>query len=172
MEVSEEEKQRMAEKAMEEERRREAVREKEPKFKLYCILDRVINKDFSTEEYINRIVKISFDYEVVGDEEDRWNQLIESFELKEQFDVFEEYDGLNAEDAEGVMLVVSLPLLTRGHAVQCHVLNDEHIQVRVPNIYNLLLGLPIMVDQDSIQSFFDCKVRRLFIHANKYKEPE
>lgn len=115
--MSEEERKRMEDKAMEEERKREAKREKEPKFKLYCILDRMINKEFSTESYINKIIQMTFEHEVAGGVEDRWQQLIESFELKEQFDVMEEYDGLNAEDAQGIMLVVTLPLLTRGHAI-------------------------------------------------------
>ena len=87
--------------------------------------------------------------------------------MRQQFDVFEEYDGLNHEDAQGLLLVVTLPLLTRGHAIQCHVLHDEHIMVQVPNIYNLLLGLPIKVETETIKTFFDCKIRRLFVHAVK-----
>ena len=43
--------------------------------------------------------------------------------------MFEEHDGLNHEDAKGMLLVVKLPLLARGHAIQCHVLADEHIMV-------------------------------------------
>ena len=39
VEMTEEEKQQLAERAMEEERRKEALREKEPKWKLFCILD-------------------------------------------------------------------------------------------------------------------------------------
>ena len=32
-------------------------------------------------------------------------------------DVFEEYDGMNDEEAEGLLLEVTFPLLTRGHAI-------------------------------------------------------
>jgi len=128
VEMSEEEKKIMEEKALEEERRREALREKEPKFKLFCILDGRLNKDFSNREYLGQIVKNAFEGEV-GDENDRWTTLVESFDMKQQYDVFEEYDGLNNEDAQGLLLVVTLPLLTRGHAIQCHVLHDEHIMV-------------------------------------------
>ena len=81
--------------------------------------------------------------------------------------MLEEYDGLNNVDADGILLVVTLPLLTRGHAIQCHVLDQEYIQVQVPNIYHLLLGLPLCVDQSKVQTFFDCKIRRLFVHAPK-----
>jgi hypothetical protein len=65
--------------------------------------------------------------------------------MGQQTDVFEEYDGLNSEDAQGLLMVVHLPLLSRGHAIQCHVLHNENIMVQVPNIYNLLLGLPLKV---------------------------
>jgi hypothetical protein len=37
---------------MEEERKREAVREREPDFKLYCILDERLNQNFSSQEYL------------------------------------------------------------------------------------------------------------------------
>ena len=92
--------------------------------------------------------------------------------MGEQADVFEEYDGLNNSDAEGVLLVVALPLLSRGHAVQCHVLNNENVMVQVPNIYNLLLGLPIKVDTVQVKTFFDCKIRRLFVHMPKLSTEE
>ena len=65
--------------------------------------------------------------------------------MGQQTDVFEEYDGLNSEDAQGLLMVVHLPLLSRGNAIQCHVLHNENIMVQVPNIYNLLLGLPLKV---------------------------
>lgn len=48
MELSEEEKQKLEQQTIEEERRREAVREREPAYKLYCILDERLNKDFSS----------------------------------------------------------------------------------------------------------------------------
>jgi len=85
--------------------------------------------------------------------------------MKQQYDVFEEYDGLNNADAKGMLLVVKLPLLARGHAVQCHILEDEHLMVHVPNMYNLMLGLPFRVESENIVSFYDTKIRRLFVHA-------
>jgi hypothetical protein len=47
MQMTEEEKQKLEQQTIEEERRREAVREREPDYKLYCILDERLNKDFS-----------------------------------------------------------------------------------------------------------------------------
>ena len=125
--MSEEEKRKLEERAMEEERRREALREKEPKWSLYCIMDQRLCKNFSNQDYLQEIIKDAFENEAVGDDNDRWISLVENFALKEQFDVFEEYDGLNQNDAEGLLLVVSLPLLTRGHAIQCHVLENEYL---------------------------------------------
>ena len=43
-------------------------------------------------------------------------------------------------------------------------LESEHMMVQVPNIYNLLLGLPFKCDEIS-QIYFDCKIRRLFVHG-------
>jgi hypothetical protein len=73
--MTEEERKRNEERAMEEERRREALREKEPEFSLYCIMDNRLNLDFSNEEYIQNIIKESFENDHVGDEQDRWNAL-------------------------------------------------------------------------------------------------
>ena len=39
--------------------------------------------------------------------------------------------------------------------------------MQVPNIYHLLLGLPFKVESADTKTFFDCKLRRLFIHARK-----
>ena len=128
VEMTPEEKKAMEEQAFEEEKRREAMREKEPKWKLYCILDERLNKDFASEDFVtNKIIKTAFDNECTGDDNDRWTYLQENFEMKQQFDVFEEYDGLNNVDSSGLMLVVHLPLLSRGHAIQCHFLSDEHV---------------------------------------------
>lgn len=127
--MSEEEKKRLEERAMEEERRREALREKEPKWSLYCIMDQRLSKNFGKEDYLQEIIKDAFENDVVGDDNDRWVSLVETFTLKEQLEVLEEYDGLNQSDAEGLLLVVALPLLTRGHAIQCHILNNEYLQV-------------------------------------------
>ena len=79
--------------------------------------------------------------------------------------MFEEYDGLNQSEAMGMLLVVKLPLLARGHAIQCNVLADEHIMIQVPNMYNLMLGLPFRIDSENMTTFYDVKIRRLFVHA-------
>lgn len=130
MKMSEEERKILEQKAFEEEKRKEALREKEPKWKLYCIMHERLNNDFGKEEYLSTIIKDEFENgEFVGEvnDKEKWTHLSETFALKEQLDVFEEYDGLNSSDAEGLMLVVTLPLLTRGHAIQCHVLNGEYV---------------------------------------------
>ena len=55
-------------------------------------------------------------------------------------------------------------MLVRGHAIKTRIL-DDIISVKVPNLYKLTLGLPASVLEHSTTSFFDCKVRRLFIIA-------
>ena len=74
----------------------------------------------------------------------------------------EEYDGMNHEDAKFLVLVVSLPLLVRGHAVQTRVM-DDIVSLRVPNLYRITLGLPCSVLENSTSNFFDCKLRRMFL---------
>ena len=167
VEMTDEERARMEQQAFEEQKRREALREKEPKWKLYNILSKNLNRDMAKQEFLTKLIKDAYENDFQGDDQDRWNHLLENFEMKEQMDVFEEYDGLNQEDAEGVLMVVYFPLLTRGHAIQCHVLSDEYIQIQVPNIYYLALGLPIKVDQSTTKCFFDCKLRRLFVHIDR-----
>jgi PIH1 CS-like domain len=74
----------------------------------------------------------------------------------------EEYDGMNHEEAKYLVLLVTLPMLVRGHAIQIKVL-DDIITLRVPNLYRLNLGLPCSVLEHSTQSYFDCKLRKLII---------
>ena len=74
----------------------------------------------------------------------------------------EEYDGVNGDEAKAFILVIALPLLVRGHAVMTRVLEDI-ISVRVPNIYRLQLGLSHAIDEKRSASFFDCKLRKLFL---------
>ena len=83
MKMTEEEKRRLEERAMEEERRREALREKEPKWSLYCIMDQKLSKDFGNEDYLQQIIKDAYETEAVGDDADRWTNLLENFALKE-----------------------------------------------------------------------------------------
>lgn len=94
VELSEEEKEKLQAKAMEEERKREAVREREPDYKLYCIMDERLNQNFGSQEYLTQVIKREFE-QIAGDANDRWTYLTEKFEMKEQPEVFEEYDGLN-----------------------------------------------------------------------------
>lgn len=77
-------------------------------------------------------------------------------------DHFEEYDGINHEQAKQFVFVVSLPLLVRGHAVSVKVLEDI-VSIRVPTLYKLQLGLPKQVEADAANAFFDCKARKLFL---------
>jgi len=71
-----------------------------------------------------------------GDETDRWNALRENFRLKQTYEIFEVFDGLNHADAHFVILLVSLPMLVRGHSVMIQALDDV-LTVRVPNLYKL-----------------------------------
>jgi hypothetical protein len=67
---------------------------------------------------------------------------------------------LNHEGGKNLILVVHLPMLMRGHAIQTQV-KDEFLKLRVPNLYKLELGLPVETEEDDACSFFDCKIRRL-----------
>ena len=44
-----------------EEKRKEALREKEPKWKLYCIMHERLNNDFGKEDYLSTIIKDEFE---------------------------------------------------------------------------------------------------------------
>lgn len=59
-------------------------------------------------------------------------------------------------------MVVSLPMLVRGHAISTKILEDI-IAIRVPNLYKLTLGLPCSVMENVTSSFFDCKIRKLIV---------
>lgn len=100
----------------------------------------------------------------VGGEEERWTELRENFKLSQTLDVFEEFDGINHEKAKYMVLVVSLPLLVRGNGVHMRVL-DDIFSLRVHNLYKLQLSLPTAVSHEDCLSFFDCKLRRMFIVA-------
>ena len=78
--------------------------------------------------------------------------------------MLEEFDGMNHDGAKFMVLLVSLPLLVRGNAVQMRSL-DDIFSLRVPNIYKLQLSLPVAVEHEDAISFFDCKIRRMFIIA-------
>lgn len=40
----------------------------------------------------------------------------------------------------------------------------------MPNLYYLSTALPVRVDTSTLKVYFDCKIRRLFIHACKKEE--
>jgi len=42
---------------------------------------------------------------------------------------------------------------------------DDILSLRVPNIYKLQLSLPVAIEHEDCLSFFDCKLRRMFIVA-------
>ena len=165
VQMSEEERKAMEQRAFEEERRKEAMREKEPVWALFCVLDERLNKEFGKQAYLEQVIKQEYENAAVGDDKDRWSHLQENFSLKEQFDVLEEYEGTNHEEAHGLVLQVTLPLLSRGHAVQTHIMRSEFVQVQVPSLYHIVLSLPFKVE--NVTAHFDCKVRRLFVHFNR-----
>lgn len=80
--------------------------------------------------------------------------------------MLEAYDGLNHAECTGLVLQVRLPMLVRGHAILTRVFQDI-MSMRVPNLYKLQLGLPISVDESACKSYFDCKVRKLFVYLPK-----
>jgi hypothetical protein len=41
--------------------------------------------------------------------------------------------------------------------------SSELLNLRVPNLYALRLGLPRAIDTSEVKSFFECKLRKLFI---------
>jgi len=69
---------------------------------------------------------------------------------------------MNHEQAQQLVMQVSLPMLVRGHAIQTRVM-DDILSIRVPNLYRVTLGLPCSVLENSTTSYFDCKVRKLIL---------
>ncbi len=86
----------------------------------------------------------------------------ETFQIKTQLDLCEEFDGVNHEEALSFVLVIDLPMLVRGHSISTRVL-DDIISMRVTNLYKFQLGLPRSVIEKDCKSFFDCKLRKLII---------
>jgi hypothetical protein len=92
------------------------------------------------------------------------NTLSDKFRLPTEDDLVEEFDGLNHYDAQKLVFVISLPVLMKSHAIQLK-LGKEIIALRVPNLYKLELGLPIEIipNENNIHSYFDQKLRKLFV---------
>ena len=60
-------------------------------------------------------------------------------------------------------MLVSLPMLVRGHAINLKVTSDI-VSIVVPNLYKLELGTPRKIERTDAKSFFDCKLRKLFVY--------
>jgi hypothetical protein len=100
----------------------------------------------------------------VGELSDRYQTLSDNFSLPLQEDIVEEFDGLNHEVSDKLVFVVALPILQKSHAIQVKVASDL-IQIRVPNLYKLELGLPTNVvrEESKIKVFFENQLRKLFV---------
>lgn len=118
-------------------------------------------QDISQQKFWYDMINKQFD-DAAGDESDRWTYLLNNFRMTEELDIMEEYDGMNNENAKFLVMMVSLPLLVRGHAVQTRVM-DDILSIRVPNLYRVTLGLPCSVLENSTSNFFDCKLRKMFL---------
>ena len=114
-----------------------------------------------TKSFWLRFIQNQFEGQA-GDENDRWEALKKSTKLNEVSGSLEEYDGINHDAAKQFVLIVSLPLLVRGHSVSVKVLEDI-VSIRVPSLYKLQLGLPRKIEADSANAFYDCKARHLFL---------
>lgn len=155
--MTEDERRELEERALNEQRLRESMAEKEPVWQLFVDLEG--RKEYESGEYWR--TKLEEEAEMyAGDEADRWASLSETFSLNTDGGKFEEYDGLNHDGAKNLVLLVHLPMLMRGHAIQTQI-KDEFLKLRVPNLYKLELGLPVDAEEEDATSFFDCKIRRL-----------
>lgn len=161
VELTQEQREELEKRNLEEQKMKEALAEKKPAWTLYY--DLAGTDAIMTQEYWTKLVDSEFEKKV-GGEEDRWNELRDGFKLEQTLDVFEEFDGLNHSEAKHMVLIVKLPLLVRGNSVQIQSL-DDIFSLRVPNLYKLQLGLPVAIDQEDSISFYDCKLRRMIIVA-------
>lgn len=55
-----------------------------------------------------------------------------------------------------------MPMLVRAHAIDLKVV-PEAISLHVSSIYTLQLCMPREIDTSKVQSFFDVKLRKLFV---------
>lgn len=108
----------------------------------------------------------------VGDSKDRLETLTSNFHLPVQPDHIEEFDGLNHEEARRFVFVISLPIIMRAHAIQLKISQDL-LHVRVPNLYNLALGLPLAChnSESSATAYFEFTLRKLIV-VIRVKRPE
>jgi hypothetical protein len=128
----------------------EEIVENIPEGQLYCVLN-------NEKNVLNRFDKVEFWDKLVGemlkrseetgvdDLKDRQETLGQSFRLPIDPDTVEKFDGMNNEDAYKFIFVVSLPVIMHEHSIQLK-FSSELLNVRVPNLYALLLGLPRTID--------------------------
>lgn len=133
---------------------------------MYCVLNGESAEKFDTadfwDKFIQEIIKRS-EEQGVGDLKDRMDTLATNFRFPVQYDQLEEFDGTNHEDAHRYVFVVSLPVIMRGHAIQLKV-SSEVLQIRVPNLYNLALGLPSVIHTtEGATAYFECQLRKLIV---------
>ena len=95
--------------------------------------------------------------------EETLNVLRNEFALHETEDSFELFDGVNQEGAKAFVLLVDLPVLTRAHSLDIRV-SAEFVSIYLFQIYKLQMGLPALVNSAQVSSFFDCKLRKLFLY--------
>ena len=96
VELTPEERAELERKALEEEKIKEALAEKKPEWQLYYDLEG--DESLMTQEYWTKVIEDKFEL-IAGDEADRWNTLREKFSLDQEYEIFEEFDGLNHADA-------------------------------------------------------------------------
>ena len=175
MEMTEEEKKKLEARGLEQQKMIEEVVEKTPDWEIYCVVGKPQGKD---DTYYDEIYSPAHWHELiktlieksdeigVGDSKDRLNTLAETFSLPTEESIFEEFDGLNHEDAQHLVLLVNLPVIMRGHSIQLKY-SRELLSIRVPTLYNLALGFPTDVEdkeddlKPSVAAYFDCKLRKL-----------
>ena len=154
--------------------------EKTPDWSLYCVLKRPETApddyldQFDTPEFWRNLVGQMIKQSAavgVGDLQDRQSTLAAQFELPTQAGIVEEFDGVNHQEAVKLVFVISLPLLVRSYAIKLQFAR-ESLSVRVPNIYNLQLGLPVAVVTSEGYSYFDCKLRKLFVILRTKREED
>ena len=77
---------------------------------------------------------------------------------------------MNHEEGKAFVLTVDLPVLVRAHSLDVRI-DAQFVRVFLYQIYKLELGLPVDISVEHSSSFFDCKLRKLFIHlpfANQF----
>lgn len=89
---------------------------------MYCVVakEKEVHEKFTSLEFwtklIGELLKRS-DELGIGDEKDRQDALAQNFRLPTEEGTVEMFDGINHEESYMLIFVVSLPVLTRGHAI-------------------------------------------------------